>query len=124
MTSPTASRLPSFKSLAAASISRPRLALAQKIDAEISRHCKAGPLPYLRKIAMPSKSTAEAGCAGHAIRGQRLTGAVPFLNQTLAHAKPMALDGRPAVGTNADLRKARDLLCHCLCLRAGASLRG
>src|SRR5258707_12862829 len=55
--------------------------------------------------------------------GQGLAPVVPFLNQRLADTQPMALDGRPAVGTNANLRKACDLLCHSLCLRACASLR-
>src|SRR5712672_960376 len=81
-------------------------------------------LSYLCKIAVPAEPAAEAGCACNAVFDQGLTAVVPFLNQPLAYAKPMALDGRPPVGANANLRKARDLLCHCLCLRACASLRG
>src|SRR6266403_4054315 len=89
-----------------------------------SRTGKAGPLPYLRKIAMPPEPILETAGACHAVGDQGLAAVVPFLNQTLAHAKPMALDGRTTVSTNANLRKARDLLCHCLCLRACAPLRG
>src|SRR6266436_1541902 len=81
-------------------------------------------LSYLCKIAVPAEATAEAGRACNAVFDQGLAAVVPFLNQSLAYAKPMALDGRPAVGANANLRKARDLLCHCLRLRACSSLRG
>src|SRR5712691_1891379 len=64
------------------------------------------PLPYLRKIAVPPEPILETAGACHAVGDQGLAAVVPFLNQTLAHAKPMALDGRTAVGTNANLRKA------------------
>src|SRR6266516_5326992 len=90
----------------------------------VRKTSKAAPLPYRRKIAVPPEPILEPAGPCHPVGDQGLAAVVPFLNQTLAHAKPMALDGRPPVGTNANLRKARDLLCHRLCLRACASLRG
>src|SRR5437667_4522186 len=90
----------------------------------IRKTSKPGPLPYRRKIAVPPEPILETAGAFHAVGDQGLAAVVPFLNQTLAHAKPMALDGRPPVGTNANLRKARNLLCQCLCLRARSPLRG
>src|SRR5882762_2858250 len=85
---------------------------------------KAERLPDLRKIAVPAEPATEAGCPRHAVRDQCLAPIVPLLNQRLADGEAMALDGGPPVGTDANLRKARDLLCECLCLRARSSLRG
>src|SRR5258706_16358278 len=98
--------------------------ISQQLKSPLLENRQGGPLPYLRKIAMPPEPILETAGACHAVGDQGLAAVVPFLNQTLAHAKPMALDGRTTVSTNANLRKARDLLCHCLCLRACAPLRG
>src|SRR5712672_4572702 len=72
--------------------------IAQLVNHRCPKPARAAPLTYLRKIAVPAKSPAKAGCARHAVLDQGLAAVVPFLDQTLAHAKPMALDGRPWVG--------------------------
>src|SRR5437868_5293112 len=81
-------------------------------------------LSNLPEITVPPKPIAEAPCPRHAVRDQCLPPVVPFLNQSLADAKAMALDGRPSVGANADLGKARNLLRESFCFRASSSLRG
>src|SRR5215470_17786951 len=73
---------------------------------------------------MAAKTTGEAPRARHAVFDQRLAPVVPFLDQTIAHGKTVALDGGAPVGTDADLRKARDLLGEFFRLRASTTLGG
>src|SRR5262249_23918415 len=81
-------------------------------------------LPDLREVAVPAKTTGEAARARDAVFDQRLAPVVPLLNQPIAHRKPLALDGGAAVGTDTDLRKARDLLGEFFRLRASTTLGG
>src|SRR5260221_1742557 len=78
----------------------------------------------LLEVAVPAKPILEAARAGHTIRDQCLASVVPFLNQRLAHAKPVTLDCRAAIGAHTDLREARDLPCQLLRLCACAALGG
>src|SRR5512134_1402719 len=61
------------------------------------------------EIAVPAEAVLEAGGAGDAIFRQGFAPIVPFLNQRSANGEPMAADGGTTIGTDADLRKARDL---------------
>ena len=61
------------------------------------------------EIAVPAEAVLEAGGAGDAIFRQGFAPIVPFLNQRIANGEPMAADGGTTIGTDADLRKARDL---------------
>ena len=73
---------------------------------------------------MAAEAVLEAGCARYAIRDQRLTSIVPFLDQRVAHAEALALDGRTAIGTRANLREARDLLGDILGFLPRPTFRG
>src|SRR5262249_16075570 len=81
-------------------------------------------LPDLREVAVAAKTTGEAARARDAVFNQRLTPVVPLLDQPFAYGKTVALDGGAPVGTDADLRKARDLLGDFFRLRPSATLGG
>src|SRR5262249_52707581 len=74
------------------------------------------------EITVPSQPALEAASASYAVRDQGLAAIVPFLNQGVAHSKPMALDGGAPVCPNAHLRKARNFVRALLRLGASASL--
>src|ERR1700691_3547591 len=76
-----------------------------------------------REACRRAETVLEAGRSGDAIFDQRLAPIVPFLDQRLAHAEAVTLDGGAAVGTSADLRKARDLLSNLLGFLSGAAFR-
>src|SRR5882757_7664572 len=78
----------------------------------------------LVEIAVPTEPTLEAAGARHTVLDQCFAPVVPFLNQRLAYAKPVTLDGGASIGTHTDLREARDLPGHLLRLLAGAPFRG
>src|SRR3982751_1079979 len=73
---------------------------------------------------MTAEPAAETAGPRHAVRDQRFAAVIPFLNQRLADAEAMALDGGAPVGADADLRKPRDLLGERLRLGAGSALGG
>src|SRR5947207_14181566 len=75
-----------------------------------------------REVSVPAEAVLEATRAGDPVRGQRFTPVVPFLNQRLAHAEPVAADGGAAIGTHADLGKARDVMSQLLRFLARAAL--
>jgi hypothetical protein len=64
----------------------------------------------------------ESTCTCDTVRDQCLTSVVPFLDQSIADAKSMALDGAAPISADADLRKVGDLASYLLRLRASASL--
>src|SRR5215470_14951416 len=76
-----------------------------------------GCLADLREVALSAQAILEAGRALDTILDQRFASIVPFLDQSLAHAEAMALERGASIGTDADLRKARDLLRHLFRLR-------
>src|SRR5262245_15382705 len=78
----------------------------------------------LREIAMAPQPALEAAGTRYAIGDQGFAAIVPFLNQRVAHTKPMAFDGRTPVCANAHLREAGNLLRQLLGLRSGAALGG
>src|SRR2546426_12216444 len=84
----------------------------------------ATPSPNFAEVAVPTKPGFEAARTGHAVRDQRFAPVVPFLNQRLAHAKPVTPDGGAPIGTHANLREAGDLAGELLRLRTGAALGG
>src|SRR3989454_8889155 len=84
----------------------------------------ATPSPNFAEVAVPTKPGFEAARTGHAVRDQRFAPVVPFLNQRLAHAKPVTPDGGAPIGAHADLREAGDLARELLRLRTGAALGG
>ncbi len=71
-------------------------------------HCGRTLIDFL-EIAVAAEAVLEAGGAGDAIFRQCFTPVVPFLNQRIANGEAMAADGGTTIGTDADLRKARDL---------------
>src|ERR1700704_3724434 len=78
----------------------------------------------LVEIAVPTKPTLEAAPARHTLPAQCFAPVVPFLNQRLAYAKPVTLDGGASIDTHTDLREPRDLPGHLLRLLTGAPFRG
>src|SRR5262249_48903576 len=79
--------------------------------------------PNFVEVAVTTEAVLEAARTCDAVRDERFAPVVPFLNQRLAHAEPVALDGGASIGTHANLREACDLPCELLRLRPGASLR-
>src|SRR5262245_30108377 len=78
--------------------------------------------PDFVEVAVATEAVLEAARARHTVRDQRFAPVVPFLNQRLAHAEPMALDRGASIGAHANLWEACDLPRQLLRLRAGASL--
>src|SRR5262249_52646203 len=80
--------------------------------------------PNFVEVAVTTKAVLEAARTCDAVRDERFAPVVPFLNQRLAHAEPVALDGGASIGTHANLREACDLPCQLLRLRPRAPLGG
>jgi hypothetical protein len=51
-------------------------------------------LPNFLKVAVAAETVLKAGCSRHAIRDQRFTAIIPFLDQRVADAEAVALDRR------------------------------
>ena len=75
------------------------------------------------EIAVPAEAVLEAGGAGDAIFRQCFTPVVPFLNQRIANREAIAADRGTAIGSDADLRKARDLAGKLFGLLADGAVR-
>src|SRR5262245_48071453 len=71
---------------------------------------------------MPAEAVPKTARARHAVVNQRLAPVVPFLNECIAHAKPMTSDGGAPVGPHTDLRKACDFARQFLGFGARAAL--
>src|SRR5260370_22102609 len=80
--------------------------------------------PNFVEVAVPTQPGFEGARSGNAVRDQRFAPVIPFLNQRLAHAKPMAPDGGAPIGAHANLREAGDFARELLRLRTGAALGG
>src|SRR5215468_8172886 len=78
--------------------------------------------PNFVEVAVTTEAVLEAARTCDAVRDERFAPVVPFLNQRLAHAEPVALDGGASIGAHANLREACDLPCQLLRLRPGAPL--
>src|SRR5207247_5618819 len=74
------------------------------------------------EVAVTTEAVLEAARTCYAVRDERFTPVVPFLNQRLAHAEPVALDGGAAIGTHADLGEACDVMSQLLRFLARAAL--
>src|SRR6266487_5263279 len=75
-----------------------------------------------REVSVPAEAGLEAARARDAVRNQRFAPVVPFLNQGIAYAEPVAADGGAAIGTHADLGEARDVMSQLLRFLARAAL--
>src|SRR5262249_2786641 len=78
--------------------------------------------PNFVEVAVATEAVLEAARARPTAPGQRFAPVVPFLDQHLAPAEPMALDRGASIGAHANLREARDLPRQLLRLCPGAAL--
>src|SRR5215204_1826412 len=78
--------------------------------------------PNFIEVAVPAEPVLEPARARYTVLDQRFAPVVPFLNQRLAYAKPVTLDGGAPIGPHANLREPRDLSCQLLRFLTGAPL--
>src|SRR5262249_28182576 len=79
--------------------------------------------PNFVEVAVTTEAVLEAARARHTVRDERFAPVVPFLDQRLAHAEPVTLDGGASIGAPANLPEARDLPRPLLPLRPGSARR-
>ena len=72
----------------------------------------------LSEIPVPAEAVPEPARARHAVLDHRLAAVVPLLDQRVAHAQAVALDGGATIDAHTDLREARDLVSECLAASA------